>query len=143
MRKALQEELFAIAPECFVRDSPQTSLMCFGFEVGDGWYGLLRHGLERIAFYLNDTSTPPRFEVCQVKEKFGTLRFYTYGGNDHIERIVDGMEFASACICEFCGASGTTRYELSWNHTLCDACLDDYNHGRRVYSEWEGKGGTG
>ena len=57
--------------------------------------------------------------ATQVKEKFGTLRFYYFGGDD----VVDGMsrmaESMSAVMCEECGSPGEIR-KGSWLKTLCD-----------------------
>jgi hypothetical protein len=55
----------------------------------------------------------------QVKEKFGTLRFYTSGG----DRLIDGMiwfaESMSGKICETCAKPGKLR-NSGWIVTLCD-----------------------
>ena len=57
--------------------------------------------------------------ATQVKEKFGTLRFYYSGGDaviDGIERMADSM---SAVTCEECGVPGRIRHG-GWISTLCD-----------------------
>jgi hypothetical protein len=57
--------------------------------------------------------------AIQVKEKFGTLRFY-YGGGDDVVRGIERMaESMSAVTCETCGAPGVTR-SGGWIQTLCD-----------------------
>jgi hypothetical protein len=61
----------------------------------------------------------PQVVAMQVKEKFGTLRFYYSGGDDivsGIERMADSM---SAVMCETCGAPGVTR-SGGWIQTLCE-----------------------
>jgi len=63
-------------------------------------------------------------EVCaqvtvdQVKEKFGTLRFYYTGGDDYISGLVSMAESMSAVTCEECGAPGK-RVGGGWISTLC------------------------
>lgn len=57
--------------------------------------------------------------VTQVKEKFGTLRFYYDGGDDVISGMVGFAEALSACTCEQCGAPGVRRGG-GWIRTLCD-----------------------
>jgi hypothetical protein len=57
--------------------------------------------------------------VQQVKEKFGTLRFYYYGGDDRIQGMVSLAESMSGVICEECGNRGEIR-EGGWYRTLCD-----------------------
>jgi hypothetical protein len=146
MKKELQDELFAIAPEWFKdKDNLQASLMVFGFEVGDGWFGLLKHGMEWIKQHIDhlnydDSKYPYDLQVVQVKEKFGTLRFYVHGGDDRVDTIISAMELASGLICEWCGAAGETRNDGGWFTTLCDACQEQRAEGRRRYhDEWEAK----
>lgn len=57
--------------------------------------------------------------VDQVKEKFGTLRFYYTGGDDTIDGMVQMAESMSACVCEECGNPGT-QTRGGWIRTLCD-----------------------
>ena len=58
----------------------------------------------------------------QIKEKFGTLRFY-YGGGDEFIRGLDSMAGSmSSVICENCGCPGESR-STKKNHyirVLCD-----------------------
>jgi hypothetical protein len=57
--------------------------------------------------------------ATQVKEKFGTLRFY-YNGGDGVVRGIERMaESMSAVTCETCGAPGKSR-SGGWIQTLCD-----------------------
>jgi hypothetical protein len=48
----------------------------------------------------------PQVVADQVKEKFGTLRFYYHGGDDYVRGAVAMAEAMSACTCEECGAPG-------------------------------------
>jgi hypothetical protein len=57
--------------------------------------------------------------VEQVKEKFGSLRFYYQGGDDEISGMVRMAESMSNRTCEECGAPGKSR-EGGWIRTLCD-----------------------
>lgn len=50
----------------------------------------------------------PQVVAAQVKEKFGTLRFYYDGGDSVIEGMVYMAESMSGVTCEVCGAPGTT-----------------------------------
>ena len=61
----------------------------------------------------------PQVVAVQVKEKFGTLRFYYEGGDDKIDGMVRMAESMSAVICEQCGAPGTTG-GTRWISTLCE-----------------------
>ena len=57
--------------------------------------------------------------VSQVKEKFGTLRFYYSGGDDYISGLVSMAESMSAATCEECGKPGRTN-SGGWLRTLCE-----------------------
>lgn len=56
--------------------------------------------------------------VVQVKEKFGTLRFYADGGDPTLYCMIDMAESMSSCTCEVCGAPGKLR-SSGWARTLC------------------------
>ena len=58
--------------------------------------------------------------VAQVKEKYGDLRFYYDGGDDHIAGMVTMAELWASQTCEECGKPGHLRYDLPWHKTLCD-----------------------
>lgn len=62
----------------------------------------------------------PQVVAVQVKEKFGTLRFYYEGGDEYVSGIVAMAESMSGRICEECGAEGKQRGG-GWIQTLCDA----------------------
>ena len=63
--------------------------------------------------------------VIQVKEKFGTLRFYYDGGDDHIHGLVRMAEAMSSVTCETCGVPGKQR-SGGWIRTLCDFHEEEY-----------------
>ncbi len=65
----------------------------------------------------------PQVIADQVKEKFGTLRFYYHGGDDKVDGMVRMAESMSAVTCETCGAPGQSRGG-GWIQTLCDAHAD-------------------
>jgi phage FluMu protein Com len=58
--------------------------------------------------------------VVQVKEKFGTLRFYC-GGTEAIDKYVRLAERLSSVTCEDCGKLGKVN-DSGWIRTQCDAC---------------------
>lgn len=57
--------------------------------------------------------------VQQIKEKFGGLRFYYDGGDDHISGMVSMAESWASVSCETCGNRGKQR-NGGWIRTLCD-----------------------
>ena len=60
----------------------------------------------------------PQVTLDQVKEKFGTLRFYYSGGDEYISGMVTMAEAISGITCETCGKPGT-RTGGSWVKTAC------------------------
>ena len=61
----------------------------------------------------------PQVTLDQVKEKFGTLRFYYSGGDDVIDGMVRMAESMSGVTCEACGKPGTSFTGGGWITTLC------------------------
>jgi hypothetical protein len=57
-------------------------------------------------------------KVVQIKEKFGTLRFYIDNGNETSFAITSYAEHMSETTCEKCGNVGRT-YTIGWHKTLC------------------------
>ena len=151
--------------------SPQETCMHWGFEVGDGWYQLIdvlcealtytfttsvevdeedgkRLGIEPSNWKGEDKSRyffkvePPQVVASQVKEKYGTLRFYyqlEYSADntslvatkkypdleainkryfDYIDGIVHFAEIASGRTCEVTGAEGSMYVRDGWYKTL-------------------------
>ena len=60
----------------------------------------------------------PQVTLDQVKEKFGTLRFYYTGGDDYISGLVSMAESMSGVTCETCGKPGTST-SGGWIKTAC------------------------
>ena len=57
--------------------------------------------------------------VLQVKEKFGTLRFYAGQVDDRAQAYIDFAEHMSGKVCEVCGAPGKLGGK-GWIRTLCE-----------------------
>lgn len=60
--------------------------------------------------------------AVQVKEKFGTLRFYVNKADEQARAYIEFAEAMSARTCEVCGAPGKVRGG-GWLQSLCDAHL--------------------
>lgn len=95
----------------------------FGIECGDGWYDILDHLLFCISSHQKYAKkNDPEYvdiEIQQIKEKFGTLRFYYSGGDDYIDGLVRFAEAMTETTCEVCGNKGKIR-DTGWIQTLCD-----------------------
>ncbi len=92
--------------------------MCWGFECGDGWYNILNQLMGNIQHHIDWRKTKgedvPQVTLDQVKEKFGTLRFYYTGGDEHIRGMVRMAESMS-------GGNPGERRGSGWIYTACDA----------------------
>jgi hypothetical protein len=85
------------------------------FECNSGWYQIIKDLItDLIALGWNR-------ETCQVKEKFGGLRFYINAGSDEIHDRIMEAERLSYETCEVTGQPGKLRTNLGWFVTLCNA----------------------
>ena len=79
----------------------------------------------------------PQVTLDQVKEKFGTLRFYYSGGDDYISGMVSLAESMTGVTCESCGNVGERRGG-GWVHTYCTPCEEAREIARaKETEEWE------
>jgi hypothetical protein len=107
--------------------SVQETAMCWGFSCGDGWYNILNALMGNIQGHIDwknkKEEVVPQVTLDQVKEKFGTLRFYYTGGDDYIRGLVSMAESMSAVTCEECGNPGKQTHG-GWIKTTCTPCED-------------------
>jgi hypothetical protein len=69
----------------------------------------------------------PQVIATQVKEKYGTLRFYYVGGDNIVDAFVNMGESMSSVMCEVCGAPGHSRGG-GWIQTLCDVHAEEQGY---------------
>lgn len=88
--------------------SMSETAMCWGFSCADGWFDLIDVLCELSTRYLETRpELTKEFYAVQVKEKFGTLRFYESVGTDYLFTLSEAAEEISEYVCEECGAPGT------------------------------------
>jgi hypothetical protein len=174
MKQELDELLCKKFPDMMVNRNKgmQETCMCWGFEVGDGWFNIIHNLMGNIQHHIDwrkrqieavvshnkklakmqagdfadferdsqawtsdyrelmrkrmieeDPRTVPepiaQVTLDQVKEKFGTLRFYYTGGDEYISGLVAMAESMSGVTCEECGKPGK-RVGGGWVTTLCE-----------------------
>lgn len=139
MSPELDAKLCEKYPKLMVnRFKPMTeTCMCWGFDCGDGWYNILNLLMANIQHHIDwknsqrelllkdnpyKRSIPDavsQVTLDQVKEKFGTLRFYYTGGDDYIRGLVSMAESMSAVTCEVCGKPGASN-NSGWIRTVCE-----------------------
>jgi len=69
---------------------------------------------------------PSQLVASQVKEKYGTLRFYANGGSDEDEGVISMAESMSGRTCEICGNPGRCN-DGGWISCRCQRCLELMN----------------
>lgn len=92
----------------------------FWIDCGVGWYSLLNwlsKRIENIILSLPEIERPYVY-ATQVKEKYGTLRFYMSCCDDKIEDLISQAERRSARTCEVCGSKGKLN-EGPWFRVRC------------------------
>jgi len=79
----------------------------------------------------------PQVTLDQVKEKFGTLRFYYSGGDDYIRGMVSLAESLSGVTCEGCGNQAQTNWPEpgGWVRTICESCEEKRSAEWKKYQE--------
>lgn len=87
------------------------------FSCGDGWLPMIQELIEK-AIKLGWNK-----QVCQVKEKFGGLRFYINGASDKVHDLISEYEKKSYSICENCGSTDDVTQTSGWIKSLCFECL--------------------
>jgi hypothetical protein len=143
MRQELDKLLCEKYPKMMVnRNLPMTeTCMCWGFDCGDGWYNILNQLMGNIQHHIDwknrKGEVVPQVTLDQVKEKFGTLRFYYSGGDDYISGMVAMAEAMSGVTCEGCGNIGE-RKGGGWVHTYCEPCETKRENERAQYAKSNG-----
>lgn len=95
-------------------------------DIRPGWYSIVVD-LDREL-----SSIDPDYQLVQVKEKFGGLRYYVEFAPDRarpgFDALIRAAELRSERTCEVCGAEGGPAHRGSWVRTLCgaDAAADDF-----------------
>jgi hypothetical protein len=138
MKQEYDTYLCTTFPKMFVnRYKPMTeTTMCWGFECGDGWFNIINQLCANIQHHIDwknrKEEVVPQVTVDQVKEKFGSLRFYFTGGDDYIRGMATMAESMSGVTCEQCGNPGST-VGRGWLTTLCEKHAEE----RGIYNNEE------
>jgi hypothetical protein len=93
----------------------------YGCIAPDGWKDIILEADAMMAFI------DPEYKINQVKEKFGTLRYYFETKKEGVEfsimeAIADAVELKSTITCQNCGTYGKLRSERWYWKTLCNKC---------------------
>ncbi len=89
----------------------------FYFECDDGWFDIIFNLCKDVQHEINNSGCEQVVAV-QVKEKFAGLRFYSSGGNEVTDAIIDKYAKLSSDTCEVTGGKGYLCEKLGWYKTL-------------------------
>lgn len=145
MHPELENKLYEKYPKIFRQKdwTMDRTAMCWGINCGNGWYDLIDRLCDAIQLYVDSrinnaqwesSKTGNEFnpqsiqvEAAQVKEKYGTLRFYV----DNADEFVNGLIYMASCMsintCIDCGSNHNIKTTPGWIQPLCDDC----------YAVWE------
>lgn len=106
-------------------------------DVGAGWYPLIVELDQQLA------QTDPGYTVHQVKEKFGSLRYYveesdglSAEGRDRCAALIDEAERRSGVTCEMCGQPGSLHSNARrWFRTLCASHAEESGYAKVAPAE--------
>ena len=135
MKAELQKKLFDKYPKIFVqKDLPMIqTCMCWGIDCGDGWYWLIDQLCGQLQWDI-DKNGELQLKASQVKEKFGSLRFYIDGGSIKQFSMITLAETMSSSICELCGSTKNIGHTQGWIFTWCKECAEK-DTGNRIWIE--------
>src|ERR1700743_2345957 len=108
------DEIRAKCPKLYMK------LNCF--ECGPGWANLIEDWSVKIEQIIEKKQENPEIFAVQVKEKYGTLRFYMSCETEEIRDLIHEAEALSSQTCESCGDTAKMRGS-SWLEVKCDTCF--------------------
>jgi hypothetical protein len=126
MTKEEQEIIYNKYPALYRQHSlPMTeTCMMWGICVGSGWFKLIDELSAKLTAHAEKTGAT--IEASQVKEKFGTLRFYLDYNDDTTDKYVTAAENLSAKTCEVCGSMKNVKLRgKGWVRTRCEKCENE------------------
>lgn len=75
-----------------------------------------------------------KYRIAQIKEKFGSLRWYDFGGTERmLHEIIPKYARLSKRTCIMCGEPATQR-STGWISPYCDACAERIGDSERFVS---------
>ena len=135
MNEELQDQLIKKYPSLFALKNSKSEPIADGIECGDGWFDILsslcflinqhEKNIEGNSKYRKTQNLEPityePVQFTQIKEKFGGLRIYTYGGDEYVKGSIAMAESWSYHTCEYCGEKGKPD-KNGWIVTICNKC---------------------
>jgi hypothetical protein len=124
LRKALIEEYPYLQPRRMtdgqVSPDYDYQFIVGEYDIPDGWLQLFLQCCEDIKEPLIKADYLDKFRFTQVKEKYGSLRLYSYGATNEVKDILDKYEFLSKQVCCICGKPAAV-ITYGW---ICPYCCE-------------------
>lgn len=94
------------------------------FEIPFGWFDLVEECCEELATILKKDGMYDAYMLFQVKEKFGSLRWYANYNDNEVSNLLSRYEVKSTKVCADCGAPATHTTKGYIGH-YCDKCYKE------------------
>lgn len=124
LRKALIEEYPYLQPRNVWTDKIPADYdyeyILGELDLPEGWIDLFLQMCEDIREPLIRADYLDKFRFSQIKEKYGSMRAYTFGATREVNDIISKYEFLSQQVCCVCGKPATTR-TYDW---VCPYCFE-------------------
>jgi hypothetical protein len=138
------EELISKYPKIFENYEGNPG-NCNWLDLPTGWIsniddlcGSIQEYIDTHVIYTAEGKVTPQQVTCvQMKEKFGGLRFYTNGHDDHVEGMISLAEYLCDNTCQQCGSRKDLGLTSHWISVLCRTCV--ISHGDRAMKAWTPK----
>ena len=124
-----------------IKTFPQLYNENFSFDCGNGWFRLILWLNRYLHDYIDDQNKlasknqdfkpVEQIKILRIKEKWGVLKIYTSGGNDHISSILNFVSYISGFICEHTGKTsdvGFNEYGCIKTHHSSISNKNDFNY---------------
>ena len=138
------EEIIQKYPKIFEQYEGNPGMVNW-YGVPKGWLpiidklcGAIQSYIDNVTRYVDGKPVKtPQVTCAQMKEKFGGLRFYVDGGDDHTDGMIYMAEHLCDNTCQDCGSEQDLGLTQGWISVLCRNCV--IGHGDRAMSNWKPK----
>lgn len=66
------------------------------------------------------------YRIAQLKEKYGTLRWYSWDASDEVQKIEKKWEYLSQFVCQKCGEIHNLVLIPNYDIRLCEKCAERF-----------------
>lgn len=97
---------------------------CIGYEIEEHWIPIIDKMCQEMMDYYEKNPDVPIQRCVQMKEKFGTLRFYLEAYTKELDIIINKAEKSTSKICLKCGSKDDVKPTKGWIKYLCKECTN-------------------